>query len=124
VVSLGTHRPETEFSLIESGTGSSMSWQSEHPEVGYGRITIMDSIEYQSIHYQILFEKPMQAVYQGKFTFVQKGERQTEVTWSMEGTHDFFSKAVNLVLNIDEAVAHKFDEGLYVLNQLCLARPK
>jgi Polyketide cyclase / dehydrase and lipid transport len=115
---------KTEFSQIHSGTGSSMSWESEHPDVGYGRITIMSCIENKSMRYQILFEKPMKAVYQGSFTFVPKGENQTEVTWSMEGTNDFLSKAVNLVFNIDEAVAHKFDEGLYVLNRLCMANPK
>lgn len=58
------------------------------------------------------FIKPMQATNIGEFIIKQKTDTQVEVTWVMSGTHNFFAKAMSIVLNCDAMLGAMFEEGL------------
>ena len=53
-----------------------------------------------------------------EFSLVPQGD-QTQVTWSMSGKNDdFFSKAVCLVMDMDQMIGDKYDQGLANLKRI------
>lgn len=52
------------------------------------------------------------------------GNDGTEVTWSMDGTNDFVHKFFSLVMNMDEMIGSKFEEGLADLKTIVEAEAK
>jgi hypothetical protein len=59
----------------------------------------------------------MQATHRALFTLTPVGEG-TRIAWRMEGTNNFAAKAASLVMDMDEMVGGKFDQGLADLKAL------
>ena len=94
-----------------AGTDASFSWAGNQ-EVGEGKLTVVESIPPERIRFRLEFFKPFAGTNSAEFTFVPKGDSQTEVTWSMRGTNGFMAKAVGLVMDCDKMVGGYFEKGL------------
>ena len=61
--------------------------------------------------------KPFAGTSQADFIFSQTGG-QTNVIWSMFGRHDFISKAMCLVMSMEQMVGPDFERGLAQLKRV------
>ena len=93
-----------------TGKDASYAWIGNN-EVGEGRMTIMDSLPNSLIVIKLEFLKPFQATNTTVFNFKLEG-KQTIVTWTMAGQHNFVGKAMCLLMNMDKMVGGQFEEGL------------
>lgn len=93
-----------------AGKGAIFKWVG-NSEVGEGSMTITESQPNDLIRIKLDFIKPFEDTSTAEFTFMPEG-KQTVVTWTMFGQHNFLSKAICLVMNMDKMVGGKFDEGL------------
>jgi hypothetical protein len=64
------------------------------------------------VRIKLEFLKPIAAVNTTEFSFAPHGGDSTSVTWSMEGTNNFMSKAFCLFMNMDKMVGGDFEKGL------------
>jgi len=101
---------EQTFSGAESGAGSIYEWNG-NDQVGQGRMTIEKSVPHQQIGIKLEFIKPFAATNQTEFQFAES-EGQTLVTWTMNGKHNFISKAMCLMMNMDDMIGKDFEKGL------------
>ena len=108
------------FENDSEGTGAIMRWDGNN-DVGTGSMTIIDSKPNESITIKLDMQKPLTATNTVLFTFNDVGN-QTTVTWSMEGTNSFISKAFGLVFNCEKLVGDQFEQGL--ANLKALTEPK
>ena len=104
------------YSGPPSGVGASCSW--EGGQAGEGRMTVVAAKPNQEVDMKLEFVKPMQATNRAVFTLVPAGGNATTVTWRLEGNNTFVSKAVGMVMNMDEMVGGEFEKGLAALNTL------
>jgi hypothetical protein len=105
-----------------AGTGAIHSWKG-NSKVGEGRMTITESRPSELVRIKLEFLKPFKATNTAEFTFKPVGE-QTEVTWSMSGTNNFFGKAFDLFMNMDKTVGADFERGLAAMKALLEAGSK
>jgi len=105
----------------ESGVGAGESW--EGPQIGAGRLTITGAKPNEEVEMRLEFTKPMRATNRAAFTLAPAGEG-TRMTWRMEGTNNFVGKAASLVMNMDETVGGRFEQGLASLKTLAEADAK
>jgi hypothetical protein len=110
------------FAGPPTGPGASYSWVG-NKEVGEGRLTIVESRPNDLVRIKLEFMKPFAATNMATFTFKPEGN-QTAVTWSMEGTNNFFAKALHLVMNMDRMVGGQFEKGLADMKKVAEAAPK
>ena len=110
------------FSGPPAGPGASYSWAGNN-EVGEGRLTITESRPGELVRLKLEFMKPFAATNIAEFTFKPEGER-TNVTWTMQGTNNFFAKALHLVMNMDKMVGGEFEKGLVDMKAAVEAAPK
>jgi uncharacterized protein YndB with AHSA1/START domain len=96
-----------------AGEGTVMTW-SGNGEVGEGRMTLTESRPAEVIRIRLDFVKPMAGTSMAEFTFKPEGDR-TEVTWSMSGQNNFFTRAICLIMNQDKMVGGYFEKGLQAL---------
>jgi hypothetical protein len=90
--------------------GSSMAWDGNN-KVGSGRMTILESLPGEVIRIKLEFFKPFKATNTAEFTFKTEGT-QTQVTWSMFGKNNFFSKAFSLFMDCEKMIGRDFEKGL------------
>jgi len=102
------------------GTGSSMAWDGNN-KVGSGKMTITDSKPGETIRFQLIFLKPMQATNTAEFTFRPVGG-QTVVVWSMAGKNSFAGKMFGLLMNCDKLCGDQFEKGLASLKTVAEAK--
>ena len=93
-----------------AGTGATYHWVG-NDQVGEGRMTITDSSQPGSIIIRLEFLKPWAATNTTQFDFSPSGSG-TNVTWTMTGRHNFVSKAMCLVMDMDKMVGPDFEKGL------------
>ena len=98
------------YQSASAGTGAVYAWTG-NKEVGEGRMTILESRPNDLIRINLEFFRPFAATNLTEFTFRPEGD-QTAVTWSMTGKNNFMAKAIHLVMNMDEIVGGKFEQGL------------
>lgn len=99
-----------EFSGPDSGEGAAFSW-SGNSEVGEGTMTILESRPHELIRIKLEFTRPFADTSTAEFTFRPEGE-ETVVTWSMMGENSFIEKGFCLLMDMDEMLGEKFNEGL------------
>jgi hypothetical protein len=80
-------------------------------------MTIEQSEPASRIAIKIEFLKPFEATNTATFAFSPSGP-VTKVTWAMDGTNDFMSKAFHLLMDMDELVGKDFERGLAQLKAL------
>jgi uncharacterized protein YndB with AHSA1/START domain len=103
----------------DAGVGASYHW-SGNDQVGEGRMTIMESEPGSKIGIKLEFIKPWSATNTGTFTLVPEAGG-TRVTWAMDGTNNFMSKAMSIFMNMDQMIGADFEKGLANLKELAEA---
>lgn len=95
------------------GAGSEYSWSGDR-SVGAGKMTITQIVPAQRIDIRLEFLKPFAAVNQVEFAFDPVGEdaNQTRVSWTMNGSKVFITKAIGLVVSMDKMIGGSFEQGL------------
>jgi hypothetical protein len=80
-------------------------------------MTLTESRPCELIRITLEFLRPFKATNTAEFTF-QSEDKQTAVTWSMEGKNNFLMKAFSLFMNMDKLVGGDFEKGLAQMKQL------
>jgi hypothetical protein len=102
---------KTTYEGPTSGEGATFRWAG-NDNVGEGSMKIVESQPHERIAIELGFIKPYQDTALTHFTFQPHGD-ETNVTWSMDGRHNFMSKAMCLLLfDMDEMIGSKYEEGL------------
>jgi hypothetical protein len=105
------------FDGAEEGKGAIMRWEG-NSKVGQGSMEIVQSRPFSFIQCRMEFLKPMKATNIAEFVLKPSPGGETSVIWTMSGTNNFISKAMNLVLSIDRMVGTEFEKGLANLKAL------
>ncbi len=99
-----------------TGVGATYAWEG-NKEVGAGNMKIIESRPGELIRIHMEFLKPMKGLSTTDFTFKQEGD-DTIVTQTMYGPKNFVSKAMCLVMNIDNMIGGMFEKGLASLKSV------
>jgi uncharacterized protein YndB with AHSA1/START domain len=99
-----------------SGNGAIYEWQG-NKNVGAGRMEIIDTVPPSKISIKLDFMKPFEAHNTAEFTLQPQGEF-TNVTWAIHGPVPFFSKVMQVFINMDKMVGKDFEIGLANLKAL------
>ena len=102
--------PKTTISTPSAGKGATFTWAG-NDEIGEGKLTILQSKPDELVGVEQAFIKPFVGKALMAFTFAPEGGG-TKVTWKMDGTNDFFGKAMCLFMDMDATLGKAFDEGL------------
>jgi hypothetical protein len=105
-----------------AGKGAIFRW-SGNDDVGEGSMTITESNPNDLIRITLNFIKPFEDTATSEFTFQPEGD-QTRVTWSMYGKNNFVGRAVCLLMDMDEMIGSKYEEGLASMKQIVESKPK
>lgn len=92
------------------GKGAKFVWNG-NDKVGEGHMTILESRPNELVSIDLVFVRPMEDQALTEFTF-QPADGQTHVTWTMSGKHNFMSKAMCMLMNMDKMVGGDFEKGL------------
>ena len=97
------------YSGAPSGVGASYHWMGR--ESGMGMMTIVEAKPYERVTLKGEFIEPMESVAAIVFT-LRPGANGVDVTWAMDGEHNFLGKAKSLVMNMDRMVGTEYEKGL------------
>ena len=92
------------------GKGAVYAWDG-NGDVGKGRMEITDAAPPSKVTIRLDFEKPFEAHNVVDFMLSPKGDT-TEVTWRMRGPAPFFSKVMQVFIDMDKMVGKDFEVGL------------
>ncbi|GMU05825.1 SRPBCC family protein [Corallococcus caeni] len=98
------------FGGAEAGVGATYGWTG-NDDVGEGRMTIQEVAANESVRVKLEFIKPFASSSITTFMF-KPAQDGTTVTWTMTGDHNFMSKAMCLVMDMDKVVGKDFEKGL------------
>ena len=107
------------FEGSASGVGSIYSWTG-NDKVGEGRMTITESSPNDKVGIKLEFIKPWQQTCTASFALAPEGAG-TKVTWSMDGNHNFVSKAMCVFMDMDKMIGGDFEKGLAGMKQVAEA---
>lgn len=98
------------YSGPQSGKGAKYEWAG-NSDVGEGRMTINESHPSNHVKIDLEFLKPFEAKNVTEFVLKADGGK-TNVTWNMNGPHSIMSKAMCLVVSMDQMMGPDFEKGL------------
>ena len=98
------------FEGPKAGVGATFHWDG-NDKVGAGTMTITESKLNERIATRTDFTRPFAGTNRSDFVFSEAGGRTT-VIWTMNGTHNFISKAICLVMNMEAMLGPDFERGL------------
>jgi len=104
------------FEGPEAGQGAVMTWAG-NDKVGEGKMTLTESRPSDLVKINVDFAKPFEGSIISEFTFKPEGD-QTAVTWAMSGHHNFFEKALCLVMNGTKMIGDDMEKGLAQLKSV------
>jgi len=104
------------YSGPTAGKGASYAWVG-NSDVGEGQMTIAESKPNELVKIDLEFVKPFASNSVTQFELKPDGNR-TAVTWTMVGQHNFISKAMCLVMDMDKMIGPDFEKGLSQLKPL------
>ncbi len=93
-----------------SGKGSVYEWEG-NPQVGKGRMEILEASAPLRILIKLDFLKPFKAHNSTEFT-IGGQDNSTTVTWAMYGPQAFPAKVMSLFMSMDGMVGKDFEKGL------------
>lgn len=108
---------ERSYSGPRSGVGAVYSW-SGNSKVGAGSSTITLSKAPKEIRMELKFLKPFAATHEGAFYFEPQAGGATKVTWEMTGKNNLLSKAMGMIINLDNMCGGMFEKGLARLKEV------
>jgi Polyketide cyclase / dehydrase and lipid transport len=103
----------------ESGAGATYHWVG-NDKVGEGNMTITESDPSRDLEIRLEFLKPWKATNTAKFVLAPAAGG-TQVTWSIDGNHDFAGKAMSLMMDMDKMLGGDFEKGLAELKTVAEA---
>jgi effector-binding domain-containing protein len=104
----------------EPGTeGSSMSWESEHKEVGKGTMTYKYT-KGDTVMESLNFSGHESTVY---YLVKSAGDSKSTVSWVLDGKTPFLMRAMMLFMNMDKMLGPTFEKGLSNLKTVMEAMP-
>lgn len=104
---------KVEYNDIESGVGASQSWESEHPEVGIGKMITIDATENERLLQEIYFFDLENPAFQTWFDLEDAGDGKTKITWEQAdscGTFDLQDRLVYAFMG--QKIASDYEKGL------------
>ena len=101
--------------------GHKSSWEGE--KTGKGWMEITDVKQPNHLGLKLVAIEPMAGGATLAFD-VAEGSDGSKVTWSMDGTNDFVHKFFSLIMNIEEMIGSKYEEGLTDLKTIVEAEAK
>ena len=108
------------FEGPEAGQDAVMNWAG-NDEVGEGKMKLTESRPSDLVKINVDFVKPFEGSIISEFTFKPEGDR-TAVIWAMAGHHNFFEKALCLVMNGTKMIGDDMEKGLAQLKSVESAR--
>jgi hypothetical protein len=108
------------FAGAPAGQGAVFTWDG-NDKVGAGTMTITESRPSDLIRIKTDFVKPFAGTSKTEFVFSQMGG-QTNVIWTMTGTHNFIGKAMCLVTSMERMLGPDFEKGLAQLKRVVETR--
>jgi len=108
-------------STPSAGLGASYAWDG-NKEVGKGKMTIVESKPGEKVAEKLEFIEPFQSKADIAFALKSESPTSTKVTWSMDGKHNFISKAFSVVKPMDGMIGKDFEEGLANLKKVAEAK--
>lgn len=107
---------EYEYSDPSSGTGAWYSWDSENPNLGTGKLTIVELNPANSMKTKIVFEGMGEVDGSWELTPTEEG---TKVVWTADMEFPFFQRWVGLIM--DGALGPQFEGGLANIDSVASA---
>jgi hypothetical protein len=107
---------KTSYSGPVAGPGTSYAWEG-NGQVGAGKMTIASSEAPSVVRIDLEFLKPMQAKNLTEFRIEPQGTG-SQVTWSMSGERNLVSKAMGLVMSMEQMIGPDFERGLLALKSV------
>ena len=104
------------FEGLDAGKGAAMTWNG-NDEGGEGKMTVVESDPNKAVNIKVSFTRPFEGGTNSDFSFTPKGD-QTDVAWSMHGTHSFMEKAFCVVFNGLGMMGKDIDKGLSQLKSV------
>lgn len=106
-----------------SGVGARSVWSSENPELGNGSLEIVEAVPNKSLKTKMVFEG-----FNGQFySWVKlepQGENKTEVVWGYNYSDlDLIGRFFMSIMDINEEMTPKFEEGLADLKEIVESKP-
>ncbi len=106
-----------------SGVGAKSVWSSDNPELGNGSLTIIEAEPNESIKTDMVFEG-----FNGQFNswivLAPQGENQTKVVWGYNYSDlDLMGRFFMSIMDINEEMTPKFEEGLADLKEIVESKP-
>jgi uncharacterized protein YndB with AHSA1/START domain len=98
------------YSGAARGKGAVYGWEG-NKDIGTGRMEIAEASPPSKVTIKLDFVKPFEAHNLVDFTFEPKGDA-TLVTWDMHGPAPFFSKVMQVFIDMDDMVGKDFEAGL------------
>ncbi|HEX7812829.1 MAG TPA: SRPBCC family protein [Burkholderiales bacterium] len=98
------------FGPTTVGKGATYAWDG-NKEVGQGSMEIQESVPSSRVTIKLDFLKPFEAHNRVEFTLQPQGDT-TRVSWNMRGPAPFFSKVMQVFINMDKMVGRDFETGL------------
>lgn len=105
-----------------TGVGSTYAWVG-NDEVGEGKMTIKESHPTSHIKIDLEFIKPFASLADTEFILKPVGDK-TEVEWSITGKHNVISKAMGLVVSMDQMIGPDFEKGVTQLKTVAESTPQ
>lgn len=105
------------YSEQTGGVGAHYTWKGNR-EVGEGSITVVETIPFHKVGWQLDFIKPFKGQSRVEFTLSPSGE-DTVVTHTMRGSNSLIPKIMCILFfNQEKMIGGKFEEGLANLKKL------
>ena len=102
----------------EGAIGSSYHWESDHPDVGTGKQTIMEIIPNKEISTLLQFTAPFESESTSKIELKPLEGDRTEVSWSLQTDFPIFQRPIFLFMDIESEVGANYEKGLASLRKL------
>jgi hypothetical protein len=101
---------KTSISTPSAGKGATFTWDGNQ-EIGAGSLKILGSKPDELVDVEQAFIRPFAGKARMAFTLAPQ-DGGTRLTWKMDGTHDFFGKAICMFMDMDALLGKDFDKGL------------
>lgn len=93
-----------------------MTWDGDD-NVGAGKMAIVESEPDKAVDLEVTFTRPFEGGTNSDFSFTPKGD-ETDVTWTMHGTHNFMEKAFTVIFDGLGMMGNDIDKGLSQLKSM------
>jgi uncharacterized protein YndB with AHSA1/START domain len=110
------------FEGPDSGEGAIFRWAGNE-NVGEGSMTILESRPSELVRIKLHFLKPFEDTATTDLTMTPEGDG-TKVTWTMDGEHNFMSKAMCLFMDMDAMIGGNYETGLANMKKIVEAEPE